>query len=560
MCSESGDTTAAERDTMIVITWPAGHVAPAEKLDSRQFGAYVFACKAARCRFSPADRAWFVKPENAGILLSELARAKLTAEERGTRPATAAPPPPRREPARHWPELDAACERGALYDYQRAGARWLLSRYAEGRGAILADDMGLGKTRQALAALAALAGSGETLALVVAPAIARGVWAREAAIMLPGWRVIVRRTKAEAADPWAGIDETPTLVIVSYDTLPPPAEDGTAWPASTAPAPPRRALVVCDEAHATKNSKSRRTKALRALMRTARKAGPEQALIPWLLTGTPLLNRAPDLWSLYTTAGLAREAWAEGYEGFARAHGGRRGPAYRGGPAVWTWGGTPSALAQERFRRVALRRLKADELSLPPKRRETLYLELAPSTRRMLDKVERETVERAEGGEAEALRVLSAVRGALAVAKAKAAEELLDEADEQDEPLVVFAAHRAAVDLIAEREGWASITGDTPADERARIVERFQRGELYGVVGTIAAMGVGVTLTRSARVIFVEQDWTPALNEQAEDRCYRIGQTASVLVTVLAVDHWVDEKIRAICADKSRQHGAILGE
>lgn len=544
---------------MIVVTWPAGHVAPAGKLDSRQFGAYVFACKAARCRFLPAERAWLVKPENVHVLLGELARAKLEVEERGTRPATAAapPPPPSREPARHWPELDAACERGRLYPYQRAGARWLLSRYAEGRGAILADDMGLGKTRQALAALA---GSGETLALVVAPAIARGVWAREAAIMLPTWRVLVRRTKAEAADPWAGIDETATLVIVSYDTLPPAAEDGTAWPASTAPAPPRRALVVCDEAHATKNNKSARTKALRALVRTARKAGPEQALTPWLLTGTPLLNRAPDLWSLYTTAGLAREAWAEGYEGFARAHGGRKAPAYRGGPAVWTWTGAPSALANERFRRVALRRLKSDELSLPPKRRETLYLELAPSVRRTLDKVETETVERAEDGQAEALRVLSAVRGALAVAKAKAADELLTEAEEQGEPLVVFAAHRAAVDPIAEREGWASITGDTPADERARIVERFQRGELLGVAGTIAAMGVGVTLTRSARVVFLEQDWTPALNEQAEDRCYRIGQTVPVLVTVLAVDHWVDEKIRAICADKSRQHGAILGE
>lgn len=544
---------------MIVVTWPAGHVAPAGKLDSRQFGAYVFACKAARCRFLPAERAWLVKPENVHVLLGELARAKLEVEERGTRPATAAapPPPPSREPARHWPELDAACERGRLYPYQRAGARWLLSRYAEGRGAILADDMGLGKTRQALAALA---GSGETLALVVAPAIARGVWAREAAIMLPTWRVLVRRTKAEAADPWAGLDDAPALVIVSYDTLPPPAEDGTAWPASTAPAPPRRALVVCDEAHATKNNKSARTKALRALVRTARRAGPDQALTPWLLTGTPVLNRAPDLWSLYTTAGLAREAWAEGYEGFARAHGGRKAPAYRGGPAVWTWTGAPSALANERFRRVALRRLKSDELSLPPKRRETLYLELAPSVRRTLDKVETETVERAEDGQAEALRVLSAVRGALAVAKAKAADELLTEAEEQGEPLVVFAAHRAAVDPIAEREGWASITGDTSADERARIVERFQAGELRGVVGTIQAMGVGVTLTRSARVVFLEQDWTPALNEQAEDRCYRIGQKNAVLVTVLAVDHWVDEKIRAICADKSRQHAAILDE
>lgn len=555
----SGDTAAAERERMIVITWPAGHVAPAGKLESCQFGAYVAACKAARCRFSPIERAWYVKPENVETLLAELRRARLCVEERGTRPATAAtaapPPPPRREP--HWPELDAACERGWLYPYQRAGARWLLARYAEGRGAILADDMGLGKTRQALAALA---GSGETLALVVAPAIARGVWAREAALMLPGWRVLVRRTKAEAADPWAGLDATPTLVVVSYDTLPPAAEDGTAWPASTAPAPPRRALVVCDEAHATKNNKSRRTKALRALVRTARKAGPDQALTPWLLTGTPLLNRAPDLWSLYTTAGVAREAWAEGYDAFARAHGGRKVSAYRGGPSVWTWSGAPSELANGRFRRVALRRLKADELNLPPKRHETLFLELAPSARRALDKVERETVERAEGGEAEALRVLSAVRGALALAKAKAAEELLDEAEEQGEPLVVFAAHRAAVDPIAAREGWASITGDTPADERARIVERFQAGELRGVVGTIAAMGVGVTLTRAARVVFLEQDWTPALNEQAEDRCYRIGQTASVLVTVLAVDHWVDEKIRAICADKSRQHSAILGE
>jgi SWI/SNF-related matrix-associated actin-dependent regulator 1 of chromatin subfamily A len=127
---------------------------------------------------------------------------------------------------------------------------------------------------------------------------------------------------------------------------------------------------------------------------------------------------------------------------------------------------------------------------------------------------------------------------------------LVEDCEEQEEPVLVFSAHRAPVDACASREGWASITGDTSADERGRIEEAFQAGKLKGVAATIAAAGVALTLTRASRVIFADLDWTPANNDQARDRANRIGQTQSVLVTTLVADHDLDARIHDLIGFK----------
>lgn len=145
---------------------------------------------------------------------------------------------------------------------------------------------------------------------------------------------------------------------------------------------------------------------------------------------------------------------------------------------------------------------------------------------------------------------LARIRAALATAKMPAMLELIEELEEQDEPVVVFSAHRAPIDHLAQRKGWAVITGDTSPEERTAIEDRFQAGELRGVGATIKAGGVAITLTRACRAIFVDLDWTPGLNQQAEDRICRIGQKRPVLITVLTAEHPLDERVSELLEEK----------
>lgn len=128
---------------------------------------------------------------------------------------------------------------------------------------------------------------------------------------------------------------------------------------------------------------------------------------------------------------------------------------------------------------------------------------------------------------------------------------MIEDYEESQTPLVVASAHRAPVDALGAREGWATITGDTPAAKRAEIVKRFQDGNLKGVALTIQAGGVGLTLTRASTMIFVDLDWTPGNNVQCEDRICRIGQRAdSVLVIRMVSDHPLDRHILEILKKK----------
>jgi superfamily II DNA or RNA helicase len=93
------------------------------------------------------------------------------------------------------------------------------------------------------------------------------------------------------------------------------------------------------------------------------------------------------------------------------------------------------------------------------------------------------------------------VRAAVATAKLPTALEVVTRWEEEREPQVVFCCHRAPVDTIGAREGWSTITGDVPSDERTRRIDSFQRGELKGLALTVQAGGTGITLTRAARVL-----------------------------------------------------------
>jgi len=419
----------------------------------------------------------------------------------------------------------------ALYPFQVDGVNWLSHRI----GAILDDEMGLGKTVQALTAL-----DSNAPVLVVAPAIAKGVWAREAAKWRPEFTTDILKGRQSFRWPKPG-----EIVITNYDIL--PKDKPTDPPAGT--------IMIADEAHALKNNKAQRTKRYRAMAATVREAGGRT----WLLTGSPLLNRPPELWALMMAADIAREAFGD-WDRFRILFNGKEG---RFGIE---WGTHPAPAASDFLKRVCLRRERRDVLpDLPTKTyREMTVDSLDGATKKLckaalaaleaagidLDHAVNEAAFFSQRGPA--FEEMSAARLALATAKIPAMLQIAAEHEEIDEPLVVFSAHRAPIDALAHRDGWAVITGDTAATERTRIENAFQAGTLKGIGGTIQAMGTALTLTKASQMLFVDLAWVPDLNAQAEDRCCRIGQDRGVQVTRLVADHKLDQMVSATLAGKQQ--------
>jgi SNF2 family DNA or RNA helicase len=459
--------------------------------------------------------------------------------------------------------LDAEMRRRglSLYPFQVTGAEWLAQRDR----ALLGDQMGLGKTIQALAAV-----GNEAPVLVVCPASIKGVWAREFARWRPAFKISVLSGADSFRWPAAG-----EVVVINYDVLPDP--HGGECPARltpddaltlSGPPPechgcsdairqcPQGVVTVTDEAHKLRGSDTLRSIRFRAVAGAARARGGRT----WLLSGTPLVNRPPELWNVLEAADLALETFASKTE-FNRLFGGK--PRYVGKQIVGTvWSDSPLPEAAERLASVMLRRMRADVLSeLPPRTWKTVPVELGDKDFAFVDETlalmgmsASEVADAVDKGRELNFRKLSAARAALAAAKARVLVEYIrTEFEEADEPVVVFSAHRAPIDLLAERAGWRAITGSVAAKKRSQIEDEFQAGKLKGVALTIGAGAEGLTLTRASSVVFVDRDWTPAANAQAEDRIYRIGQRAAhVFVHDLVTAHPLDQRVTEVLVKKAK--------
>lgn len=440
-------------------------------------------------------------------------------------------------------EIDAILrKRGKyLFPFQKQGTGWLASKF----GALLGDDMGLGKTIQILAAL-----PDNAAVVVVCPAVAKGVWARETAAWRPDLKVTVLDGRGSFR--WPGKGE---IVVINPQILPESKRSGYSFVLNEKDraACPDGLILVADEAHWLKHSKSQRTTRFRGLSEIVRARSGRV----WLATATPVENKAPELWAILQAAGCAQEAFG-GWSAFVGLMGG-----YEGRYGM-EWGPIRSpAEVGERLKRVMLRRVKRDVLQqLPPKTHRTIPVEIDARTQKLCDKVlarmeatgvtldEMAATLRSTQTTGAGFDEMSRARAALATAKIPAMLEMIEDYEEQGEPLVVFSAHRAPVDSLADRPGWAVITGDTPAGDRTIIEDRFQRGELKGVACTIKAGGVAITLTRAAHAIFVDREWNPSLNDQAEDRICRIGQDRGCVISNLVAEHALDERVDELLAIK----------
>lgn len=443
--------------------------------------------------------------------------------------------------------IDAAlAQRGlALYPYQRDGVRWLSHR----KGAGLFDEMGLGKTVQAL-----IAAPDKAPMVVVAPAAVKGGWAKETKKWRPdiGFPMVL---SGVGSFNWPGRGE---IVITNYDVVPQPIQtsDNPKRPVYVfpdwMPKPAPGTLLIFDECHMLKNPRAKRTQACRLLASMVRANGG----FVWGLTGTPLLNRGPELWNVLEVIGVAKEAYGA-RKTFMSMFGmdGRPRPG----------GAVASAL-----QKVSLMRRRIEVLpDLPEKTYHKVSVPIDPDTRRLADelqaKIEEAGVKLADITDVAALvaatkntrldiGMISRVRAALSKAKIGRLLEVVEEYEAQDKPVVVFSAHRGPVDTLGQRDGWEVITGDVVGLERTAVAQRFSTGGLRGLACTIRAAGIGLDgLQRASHVaVFADLEWTPGINQQAEDRICRIGQDRGVHIVVLVADHLLDEKVAELLSFKAR--------
>lgn len=457
----------------------------------------------------------------------------------------------------------------SLMQFQEIGVEAMAPR----RSFLLGDDVGCCKTFQALTA------APEGPIMVCATAKAKRVWPREAEM----WRPDLERTVLDGKGTfrWPSSGE---LVCLNYELLPAcpnelrkaakladlkrraleergaiedakeeelksaRAMDALAQAEAVAAACPKGLTLIFDEAHRLKTAKSQRTVRARRLIKTVLAAGGRA----WALTGTPLMNRPEELSSLLFTFNLFEESFGS-WPRFLRLMQGKK--LFHGG---YAWG-EPMPQAAAALARVMLRRLFREVQPQMPRRMHQIIDVDASSAIRKIDAqaaadlaARGTSIEDIVGmGEDVPFEMLSYARKAMATALIPAMLEIAEEHEEAEEPLLIFSAHRPPIDALASRPGWAVITGDVSSKQADLIVEQFQAGKLKGVGISIKSGGEALTLTRSHISLFVDLEWVPALNHQAEGRNDRMGQTRGVLIKRLNVPGTLCERVNAILAEKT---------
>jgi len=437
-----------------------------------------------------------------------------------------------------------------LRPYQARGLAWLAEMADLGLGGVLADDMGLGKTIQVLALHLHRRGRGP--ALIACPASLLGNWEREAARFTPD--VPVRRYHGADRDLHGLADDE--IVLATYGIVRRDAEVLAAQ---------RWDLLVADEAQAVKNPLSRTARAIRTIPATARFA----------LTGTPVENRLADLWALLdlTTPGLLGRLDAF--------------QAQVATPIERDQDPEATARLAALVRPFLLRRRKSDpEIApdLPPKTETDRFVGLTTEQATLYKAVVTELLDdvaEAEGMSRRGLvlKLLTALKqicnhpaqylgqdGPIAGRSAKldAATELVDTVLDEGDSVLVFTQYVQMARLL-ERHLQARdhevllLHGGTPVDHRQALVDRFQAGPPAVFVISLQAGGTGLNLTRATHVVHYDRWWNPAVEDQASDRAWRIGQDRPVQVHRMVCEGTLEERIARLLEAKRGLAESVVG-
>jgi SWI/SNF-related matrix-associated actin-dependent regulator 1 of chromatin subfamily A len=407
-----------------------------------------------------------------------------------------------------------------MFEYQVEGTAFLKAN----RKAFLLDEPGLGKTKQNLDAL-----DPNLPTLVICPKSAKQVWTGEVKKWTKLTPVKVDK-KTQFVWPTAG-----SVVITNVELM----------PKEIIGAPSQIQLVV-DECHGFKNPATKKAILLNALSRYVSSTNGSI----WFSTGTPILTSPMDLWGLIFSMDLIPETYKT-WESFKALFKGYDVPINRF-VKITKFPSTPKPGALDPIKKFVLRRQKKDVLpNLPTKIYETYNVEIEPEEEITL------TEEELESGNFNPTPAIATWRKATSLRKCTASFEYLFDLSE-NESIVIFSAFRDTVQGLSA--GFAkfgkpceTITGESTAADREAAVKTFMESRKPMVLaGTLGAMSVGLTLTKARRVIFIERDWTPAINLQAEDRVCRIGQDRGVIITDIIAKDKADEMVQRVLLRKQK--------
>ncbi|MFC7894228.1 SNF2-related protein [Streptomyces sp. NPDC057381] len=442
-----------------------------------------------------------------------------------------------------------------LRDYQRRGLDWLVRMTSSGLGCCLADDMGLGKTITLIALhlhrQTDASAAGPTL--VVCPTSLMGNWQREIERFAPG--TPVRRFHGTKRD-LEGLTDG-EFVLTTYGTMRLDTGRLSAVPWG---------LVVADEAQHVKNPYSETARQLRSIGARARVA----------LTGTPVENNLSELWAVldWATPGLL----------------GRLG-TFRRHYAQAVEGGQDPAAAERLARLVRpflLRRRKSDPgiaPELPPKTETDHPVSLTTEQAGLYEAVVREALAEIAGADSMARRgmIVKLLTGLKQICnhpaqflkeerpritgrsgKLELLDELLGTILAEGASVLVFTQYVQMARLLEQHlaaRGVASLFlhGGTSVTARESMVRAFQDGEVPVFLLSLKAAGTGLNLTRAEHVVHYDRWWNPAVEAQATDRAYRIGQTRPVQVHRLVAEGTVEDRIAALLHRKRELADAVLG-
>ena len=450
---------------------------------------------------------------------------------------------------------------GTLRPYQQVGVQWLYFLTHLRLGACLADDMGLGKTIQVLSLLLVLkneARENRKPCLLVAPASLLANWAAEIARFAPSLKTVVvhpsaapsEKLNTDGADNFADVD----LVITSYGFL-----TRTPWLGTTS-----WRFVVLDEAQAIKNPAAKQTKSVKRLKAEMRIA----------LTGTPIENRLGDLWSIFDFINPGLLGSSNQFSAFVKRLADRPHNPY--GPL------------RDLVRPYILRRLKTDKsiiADLPDKTEVKTFCLLSRKQAALYQQAVAELaghLENVDGMKRRGIVLAFLMRlkqicnhpsqwlgdGAWAEEDSGKLGRLRDIAEvvaaRQEKALIFTQFKETTAPLVAflssvfGRPGLV-LHGETEVKKRKDLVRQFQEDEnVPFFVLSVKAGGTGLNLTAASHVIHFDRWWNPAVENQATDRAFRIGQTKNVLVHKFICRGTVEEKIDHMIESKQQLAGDFL--
>ncbi|MEV8376625.1 DEAD/DEAH box helicase [Kribbella sp. NPDC056861] len=442
--------------------------------------------------------------------------------------------------------------RATLRDYQRRGVAWMAQLAELGFGGCLADDMGLGKTIQVIALHLQLSKRGRGPTLVVCPSTLLGTWERELTKFAP--EVPVRRYHGAGRSLSDLVPDE--VVLTTYGVV---RQDHRVlgeifW-----------GLAVADEAQHAKNPLSRTARALRTLPAATRLA----------LTGTPVENRLSELWSILDWAAPGLLGTLERF---------RQDIAV---PVERYHDEEATARLARVTRPFLLRRKKSDPgiaPELPQKTEHDLVVPLTAEQATLYQAVAKETLAKIEEAEGMARRglVLSLLTQLKQVCnhpaqflhepgplprrsgKLAALDELLDVILAEGESVLIFSQYVEMCRLIeahlaARQVRTLFLHGGIGVRKREQLVEQFQAGEAQVFLLSLKAGGVGLTLTKATHVVHYDRWWNPAVEDQATDRAYRIGQDRPVQVHRLVTENTLEDRISSVIAAKRALADAVVG-